>query len=260
MYLMMGGLFMKIMELQMPDYVPVNYKGAKSFGGNQGWFPTERILHRGNSIHRWGCGTIAVADLFLYLARSDKRWNTTATSLVHVNHPVIALEDYVWYIEFMHNRFAPVMPGSGMTGLAVARAVRHYAIKYQIPLRIAWKAFMDDEEMLKAIRRMIRANLPVILSIGPNMPLVFMNKGVTFYTKSTKEDNTKLEHYIASAKDVHKHFVVVTGIVALKNKQQMLKISSWGREYYIHYQELRDYINLTGDTLTSSMLYMSWRE
>ncbi len=250
---------MKIIELQHPDYVPVQYKGTQSFGGNQCWFSKEHFLSREYTIHKWGCGTVAMGDLFLYLARSNQRWNTPATSLTRINRPVVDVEDYKIYLGFIHNHFAPVIPGSGMTGFALAGAVRHYALWYQIPVRIAWRGFLNDEEMLQVMRRMLKNDLPVILSIGPNMPLVFMRKGITLYTKSKTEDNNKLEHYAVSKKNVHKHFITVTGIVGLKNKQIMLKISSWGQEYYINYQELRDYINSTGDRLTSSLLYLEWK-
>lgn len=251
---------MKIIELQHPDYVPVLYKGTQSFGGNQCWFSKEHFLNRDYIIHRWGCGTVAMGDLFLYLARSDQRWNTPATSLARVHRPLIDAEDYIIYLSFIQNRFAPVIPGSGMTGFALAGAVRHYTLRYQIPIRIAWKGFLNDDEMLQVIRKMLKDDLPVILSLGPNMPFVFMKKGVNFYTKSKTEDNSKLEHYRLTKTNVHKHFVTVTGIVGLKKKQIMLKITSWGQEYYINYRELRDYINLNGDRLTSSLLYLEWKK
>ena len=37
----------------------------------------------------------------------------------------------------------------------------------------------------------------------------------------------------------------------------MLKISSWGKESYIDYQEYREYIEKEGDRFTSSLLYLS---
>ena len=37
----------------------------------------------------------------------------------------------------------------------------------------------------------------------------------------------------------------------------MLKISSWGKEFYIDYQEYREYIEKEGDRFTSSLLYLS---
>lgn len=250
---------MKLIELRNPEYIPVHDQGVVSFGGNQCWFSTEQIFSREYSIHKWGCGVIAMADLCLYLARSDDRCNTPITALAYETRQFISKEYYMMYLEMMHNHYAPVLPGSGMTGLALAHAVRRYVLRYRLPIRVAWKAFMDDEVMIKTIRKMIKDNFPVILSIGPNMPMVFMKHGVTLYTKSKHAENTKLEHFTAEKVNVHKHFVTVTGLVALKNKQMMLKVSSWGKEYYIHYQELRDYIENHGDRLTSSLLYLSWK-
>jgi len=39
-------------------------------------------------------------------------------------------------------------------------------------------------------------------------------------------------------------------------KTTVLGISSWGKQYYINYNEYRDYIDTTGGTFTSSMLYI----
>ena len=148
----------------------------------------------------------------------------------------------------------------GCGGIAVAKAVNYYAARYAVPIKASWKLFYDDDKMLQTIHHMIKENIPVILAIGPNTPIIFGKKGVTFYLKSKKEDNSKLEHYQIGAKNVNRHYVTVTGIVGLKNKQTLLKISSWGTEYYIDYEELRNYINHTGDRLTSSMLYVERKD
>jgi hypothetical protein len=36
----------------------------------------------------------------------------------------------------------------------------------------------------------------------------------------------------------------------------MLKITSWGEEYYINYDEYREYVDDYGDTVSSSILYV----
>lgn len=243
---------MKMVELKNPEYVRVNYRGEISYGGNQNWFSMDKRLSRDYSIHKWGCGIIAIGDLFLYLAKSNRMYATDASVLARYARPVLDWEDYMRYIYYIYQSFAPIMPGSGMNGFALASAVRHYCIKYRIPMTIAWKGFLNEENMLRVMRKMLQENLPVILSIGPNTPLVFRGKGIPFYTMSDRQ-----ELIPSNNSAVHKHFVVVTGILGRKHRQILLRISSWGTEYYIDYQELRDYIAEEGDSLTSSLLYLS---
>lgn len=243
---------MKRIELQNPEYVRINYKGSISYGGNQNWFSEEKWMSRDYRISKWGCGLIALSDLFLYLARANRMYQTDAVSLARVFRPVLEWEDYQKYIYYIHTRFAQVTPEIGVNGVALAFAVRKYCIKYKIPLTIAWKGFLDGQQMLRAIRKMLKENLPVIISIGPNTPIVFRGKGITFYTMTEKE-----EFIPSGSQNVHGHYVVVTGIIGLKHKRIMLRISSWGKEYYMDYQEYRDYVEQEGDTLTSSLLYLS---
>lgn len=251
----MEGDSMTMVELKNPEYIRVNYTGKLSYGGSQNWFPTDKRLSRDYSIHKWGCGIIAIGDLFLYLARSNRMYATDASALARYDRPVLEWEDYKRYIQYIYQTFAPIMPGSGMNGFALASAVRHYCIKYRIPMTIAWKGFLNDENMLRVMRKMLQENFPVILSIGPNMPLVFRRKGIPFYTMSEQK-----ELILSSNSAVHRHFVVVTGILGRKHKQILLRISSWGTEFYIDYQELRDYIAREGDSLTSSLLYLSGKD
>ena len=251
---------MKIFELKHPEYVPVRKKGVTFFGGSQTWMSLDHRFSKDYVFHKWGCGGIAVADLILYLARSERECETPVTSLARTVRPVMDIEDYTTYLNFLRDHVIQIVPWSGMTGFAVAKTVNYYAARYAVPIKASWKLFYDDDKMLQTIRHMIKENIPVILAIGPNTPIIFGKKGVTFYLKSKKEDNSKLEHYQIGAKNVNRHYVTVTGIVGLKNKQTLLKISSWGTEYYIDYEELRNYINHTGDRLTSSMLYVERKD
>lgn len=243
---------MKIIELKNPEYLRISYKGERSYGGNQNWFSKEKWMSREYQIHKWGCGVIALGDLFLYLAKGNPMYATGAVSLARISRPTPEWEDYKKYILYMYQAFALVMPGSGMNGFSLASSVRHYCTKYQIPMTAAWKGFLDDQQMLRVIQKMLKQNLPVILSIGPNTPMIFRKKGIPFYCLSDKKE------FIPSGYlTVNRHFVTVTGVIGLKHKQIMLKISSWGREYYIDYKDYRTYIKDEGDTITSSLLYLS---
>lgn len=243
---------MKMIGLQNPEYICINHQGQNSYGGSQTWFSMDKWMSREYVLHKWGCGVIAMADLLLYLSKENHMYATGATSLARGNYPVLEWKDYETYILYMMNTYAPVVPGSGMNGFAIAAAVRRYCIKYRIPMTISWKGFMDDQQMLRVMRKMLKEDIPVILAVGPNTPLVFRGKGIPFYTWKEKK-----EFILSNNSSVHSHFVVVTGILGFKHKRIMLQISSWGQEYYIDYEEYRKYIQEEGDTLTSSLLYLS---
>lgn len=243
---------MKLMELKNPEYLRICHETEPSYGGNQNWFSTERWMSRDYQIHKWGCGVVAMGDLFLYLAKYNPMYVTGAAGLAKVSHSVLEWEDYQKYLLYLYHTYASVMPGSGMNGFALASSVRRYCIKYKIPMTIAWKGFLDDQSMLRVIQKMLKEDLPVILSIGPNVPLVFRKKGIPFYVLSDKN-----EFVSSGSRNVYRHFVTVTGIVYLKHKKIMLKLSSWGKEYYMDYQEYRTYVKEEGDTITSSLLYLS---
>lgn len=243
---------MKIIELRNPEYLRIRFKENMSYGGDQNWFSTDKWMSREYLIHKWGCGVIAMGDLFLYLVKSNRIYATGATTLARVSRSVLEWEDYKKYILYIYNTFAPIIPGSGMNGFALASSVRRYCMKYQIPMTIAWKGFLDDQQMLRVIQKMLKENLPVVLSIGPNTPLIFRGKGIPLYILSQQQ-----EFVLSGYHSVHSHFVMVTGVIGLKHKRIMLKISSWGKEFYIDYQEYRTYVKEEGDTLTSSLLYLS---
>lgn len=243
---------MKQIESKHPDYIQVTYKKEESYGGSQLWFDESTWMSRDYKLHKWGCGVIALGDLFLYIGRNDKNYRTNAIGLIHNPEDYISWEDYRKYIHYINSRFAQIIPGSGMNGLMLASAVRHYCMKFRLQMTIAWKAFMDDQQMIRVIHKMLNEDLPVILAIGPNTPLVFRGKGIPFYQM---EENGEL--VLSGYKNVHSHYVTVTGMVRLKHKKVMLRISSWGKEFYIDYQEYREYIEKEGDRFTSSLLYLS---
>jgi hypothetical protein len=122
---------------------------------------------------------------------------------------------------------------------------------------------------------MLSLDIPVILSIGPNTPNLWGKKGITFYEyreieyredkdNSTKKDiNTgdakpavkKPYYYKVVRQNINGHYVMVTGMIKDDIAGRiMLRISSWGKQYYINYEEYRDYIDSSSGTFTSSIV------
>ena len=72
-------------------------------------------------------------------------------------------------------------------------------------------------------------DIPVILAVGPNFPLFWQKNNLPFYRREL--DGTLVKSCTARA-----HYVVVTGM-----DEEWLRISSWGREYYINREEYMAY-------------------
>jgi hypothetical protein len=120
--------------------------------------------------------------------------------------------------------------------------------------------------MYEIMEEMLHKDIPVILSIGPNTPNLWGKKGVPFYERKEidYQDDTdqsaevlKPYYYKEVKKAVNGHYVTVTGIIKDNvTGRIMLRISSWGKQYYINYEEYRDYIDTNSGTFTSSIVYV----
>lgn len=75
-------------------------------------------------------------------------------------------------------------------------------------------------------------------------------------TLLVKKSPVKKPYYYKTAvTDVHGHYITVTGVIKDDvTNRIMLRISSWGKAYYINYEEYRDYIESFGDSITSSIV------
>ena len=155
-------------------------------------------------------------------------------------------------------------------GPHLASAVNSYSKNHDLGYRASWKWSLSYYDMYAIIEEMLHHDIPVILSIGPNTPNLWGKKGVTFYQQyEAVGDDTSVKpsvppHYLYKEvmKNVNGHYVTVTGIIRDNSAGTvMLRISSWGKQYYINYEQYRDYIENTGGTYTSSVVYIKnyWR-
>ena len=77
----------------------------------------------------------------------------------------------------------------------------------------------------------------MIMMIGARVLPFGKMKGVTFYTK----ENGRLKPAVP---DVRRHYVTITGISYPEDIDEpvCLEISSWGRKFYVNYDELCTYM------------------
>lgn len=277
-------------ELSNPYYVPVNRNSDIFYGGSQMWFPSNHVFSQDNILHNYGCGTIATADLFLYLALQNNIYRSLETEVAFRGSTQIYSENYEAYIRMIHRQYTKTKRFLAVLGTRVASVINDYSDSYGFGIKASWKIRLSYYDMLDLIEEMLLLDIPVILSIGPNTPKLWGKKGIPFYTireiefQEENEENEqpsdssqstdtsptsqeqKKEHvntapikkpyyYKTMADNVNGHFVTVTGVIRDNVANRiMLRISSWGQKYYINYEEYRDYVDTLGDTITSSIV------
>lgn len=232
-------------------YVSVLHQGKPSYGGSQMWFDNK-------TLRRYGCGLIAAADLLLYLGieklpdMTVEKWANP--NLAHKetaggregmsgkteNPEVCAYRkagdggkhicseaSYAVYIKRLRKHFT-VFPRLGMPGWLLGFQLWLYFLGKRRICKVWWGSSVRKRDV--AIVKMLRADIPVILSIGPNFPFLWGKKKVRLYRKT--EDGSFVYEQSTNA-----HYVTVTGM-----NRKWYRISSWGKEYYIDQREYAEYV------------------
>jgi hypothetical protein len=227
------------------------------------WFPEKNKNNKDYILHNYGCGTIATADLLLYLARRSDDFRSPETQIALNTDNSIDHRNYDAYVRRINDKYTKTRRYIAVLGTKIASAFNSYSKTYGLGYHAYWKWTLSYYDMYEIIVEMLNYDIPVIISIGPNTPKFWENKGIPFYQRyevtipdsEEQKSPTKQYRYRAVMQDINSHYVTVTGIIKdnLAHKI-MLRISSWGVEYYINYEEYRNYIENCGGTFTSSLV------
>jgi hypothetical protein len=259
-----------IIELSNPNYVPVIKDSNAFYGGSQMWFPDTHWYSKDYILHNYGCGTIATADMFLYLALQNDALQSPETAVALRGTNQINYENYDLYVRRINDQYTKALRVIAVLGPKVASAINSYSNSYGLPYQAEWKWKLSYYDMLEYMEEMLQQDIPVILSIGPNTPKLWGKKGIPFYERKEIEyrdmdekpaeggksaEAKKPYYYKVVMQDVNSHYVTVTGIIKDDVAGRiMLRISSWGKQYYINYEEYREYVEVTSGTYTSSIV------
>lgn len=268
-------------ELSNPYYLPVIKDSCTYYGGSQMWFPKKSRLSKDYILHNYGCGTIATADILLYLAMQNEALRTDLTSavlqkridLLHqstANKNAVDYESYIPYVRKIDRDYTHTRHIIAVLGPKVARAINSYSHNYSLGLKASWRWKLTYYDMLEIMEEMLGKDIPVILSIGPNWPNLWGKKGVAFYERreidfyapdGSQTVKSKPYYYQSVEQAVNGHYVVVTGIIKDDiTSRIMLRISSWGKMYYINYEEYRDYIDSSSSSWLSSLVQIKRKD
>ena len=214
-------------QLKHP-YISVQNGAVRSYGGNQNWSVRW-------DLRRCGCGVIAMADLALYL----KRYH--GCDGPDLPDPV-PLEDYDRLCGSLQLKYLPMLPPVGINGLTLAAGLDLYFRIHKIPLRACWG--VRARNFWTAMADMLDRDLPVIFSVGQNLPRIWENHKLNLYRKSSGGVYTAVSR-------VKAHYMTVTAM-----DDTWITVSSWGRQYYIHRSEYEEYGKRHSITLVNNLVWL----
>ena len=222
-----------MIELQNP-YISVEYETDRSYGGNQ-------RMSGNRVIASCGCGLVAALDVLLYLAK-NKACSVSADIKSLSLYDFAPAEKYNAVLKKLAISYLPVIPGHGMNGLGLMAGMQMYFKRYSLPYTCYW--CISDKGIWDKVEMMLKRDIPVIMSIGPNFPRVWKDKKLFLYKKLS---NGEFRH----TSSVKAHFITITGM-----DDNWLKISSWGQCYYINRRMYEEYVSIYSAALVSNILYI----
>lgn len=221
----------EMLELQHP-YISVDVHGKASYGGGQQFSANPMI-------RRSGCGIIAATDLLLYLNARHLHGSVDFFDGLLETEP-IPFPAYTTCISRMNQRYFPMIPYAGINGLMLMDGVRRFLHEQRMPYSARW--CFSPGNLWSRTETMLRQDIPVVMSVGPNFPKIWGKRRVRFYIKTGDKSYTPS----AGAKQ---HYFTVTGM-----DESWLCISSWGRLYYINRRDFEEYIHRHSLSFVSNVL------
>ena len=213
------------------NYIAVRRDGAVSCGGSQRWSADP-------AMQKWGCGVIACTDLLLYLQRSGRPLGLRDPA---GEDGTIPHADYDALTRRLKSAYFPLIPGAGLNCFLLVAGLNRIFRARGLSLRAAWG--VRREHLWPAVRKMLDEDIPVILCIGHNFPKIWEKQQVTLYQQAAED--------YRSACCVKSHYVTATAV-----DDQWLRISSWGREYFIRREEFTRYMTADSCGFLSNIVYI----
>lgn len=212
-----------LIKLKNEDYVLIQHNGVKSYGGNQSWWNKDNTV-----LCDHGCGIISMCDLELYLKK-------------HTSFETMTYWEYKRYVDdasktrydmgiAKKRKDLGLVPMTMMRGLKGETDIRNSKIK--------WAPSLNSNKTKEYIIDMLSRDIPVVASY-----YVFnKNNKLNLCSYNIKSATMKSE------KEIKAHYFNITGL-AVYNQKEYLCISSWGKKYYINYDEWAEKLSFFSNIL-----------
>ena len=251
-------------------YIGINHDGI-SYGSNQSWFenyPYNRYCNgalTNKDVVKYGCGFIAGADVLAYfniyknqsmVEYADKIGFNNSTTIVgqgkdlkeymgyDENSDIIDYESYMTYLSLLSNKLT--VSNGNITGAyptfiptSIQSVFNDVFDTCNLPYNATWGLSCDFVKTYVRIEKMIRNNIPVIISFDNG----FSDDELNLY-----ESNNEKSYQFYD--DIKSHYMTVTGIIEYSDEiadrighKRMLEISSWGKKLYFDFDEYLHYMS-----------------
>ncbi|MBD5486265.1 MAG: hypothetical protein HDR18_12225 [Lachnospiraceae bacterium] len=236
--------------------------GSTYHGGNQGWWQDKvttgddvghrRRLKEDKYYRLWkiGCGIIAMSDAELYLTLQNSGYSLSVSSTFDENTRQTGwcrIDAYRDYIERLYHTkytitgsFVNTMVGlypwkmtGGFRNFLRANHSSRTNVKWARYGKVA--GITRKQKILNEIKRMLNADLPVVFSYHS-----FAKKSIILYDSIQEaKDNVSQRDNPANADS---HYMTIIGLYKCpdertQNYKYILQVVSWGRVYYIDYDQ-----------------------
>ena len=236
--------------------------GSTYHGGNQGWWQ-DKVTAGDGMEHKkrlkvdkyyrlWkiGCGIIAMSDAELYLMLQNNGYSLSVPNIFDENIRRTGLcktDAYREYIERMYHTkytitgsFVNTMAGlypwkmaGGFRDFLKANNSSHTNVKWARYGKVA--GVKRKQKILDEIERMLNEDIPVVFSYHS-----FAKKSIILYDSIQEAGTNNSEG--ANPANADSHYMTIIGLYKSPNEQPqkykyILQVVSWGRVYYIDYDQ-----------------------
>lgn len=203
-----------------------------------------QMLSEDKTMRRCGCGVVSAMDVLEYLHRCHADGRSEFFRRAPDGH--FTWEQYEPYAGQLRRKFLPLFYPVGINGISLAAGLNHYFRRFQLPYHARWSA--PRGKFWLCMETMLLQDIPVILSIGVGFPNLWHRHRLAFYRMAA--DGT-----YHRASEACSHYVTVTGLT-----EEWIRISSWGREYFIRRKEFEEHVKNDSRELLSNLVYIRKRE
>lgn len=211
------------------QYISVLLADGSSVGGSQMWSDHKVV-------RRCGCGPVAAYDLLLYLEQKHGRKDSFPSTR----------QEYCRSMERLQRKYFPLFYPTGINGFLLTIGLNRLFHDRLLPYRAVWA--VSGRKLFLRMADMLRNDIPVILSVGPNFPLFWQKNTLSFYKMNP-------DGQFSIMTNVTGHYVTV-----LEMTEEWIKIASWGRSYYIRISEYKDYVNRNSNSFISNIVLISQKK
>ena len=220
--------------------------GGPSFGGNQGWFSGDKF----GNLSRQGCGVIAAVDTLLYLSgcydNSFEKYSHEVDGFCQNRRLAKLFMKEISFRKYDNFSFA-----IGILPIQISGFLNRQMKSAGRKIHFKWNGIHGHRDLFFKMKSMISRNIPVIWSLYSH------GKQIKLYVKNPAD------RFVYSGITVNNHYVTATAVYEACSKEypRMIEISSWGKRYYIDFDEYLEYVgNSLINKYCSNIIYIKTRE